>query len=83
MEQPSSEKKFWKYSPEEIAAHFGTDLKKGLTSEQASQNLEKYGPNELEAARGVHACRSFLISFKSFLIWVFNRSRHHLMGLSG
>jgi len=28
MEQPSSEKKFWKYSPEEIAAHFGTDLKK-------------------------------------------------------
>jgi len=70
MEQPSSEKKFWKYSPEEIAAHFGTDLKKGLTSEQASQNLEKYGPNELEAAPGRSRLSVFFDQFKSFLIWV-------------
>ncbi len=70
MKQPSSEKKFWKYSPEEIAAHFGTDLKKGLTSEQASQNLEKYGPNELEAAPGRSRLSVFFDQFKSFLIWV-------------
>lgn len=70
MEQPSSEKKFWKYSPEEIAVHFGTDLKKGLTSEQASQNLEKYGPNELEAAPGRSPLSVFFDQFKSFLIWV-------------
>ncbi|MDD8019592.1 MAG: calcium-translocating P-type ATPase, SERCA-type [Acidobacteriota bacterium] len=70
MEQPSSEKKFWKYSAEEIAAHFGTDLKKGLTSEQASQNLEKYGPNELEAAPGRSPLSVFFDQFKSFLIWV-------------
>ena len=70
MEQPSSEKKFWKYSAEEIAAYFGTDLKKGLTSDQASQNLGKYGPNELEAAPGRSPLSVFFDQFKSFLIWV-------------
>jgi len=70
MEQPSSEKKFWKYSAEEIAAYFGTDLKKGLTSDQASQNLGKYGPNELETAPGRSPLSVFFDQFKSFLIWV-------------
>jgi len=70
MEQPSSEKKFWKYSAEEIAAYFGTDLKRGLTSDQASQNLGKYGPNELETAPGRSPLSVFFDQFKSFLIWV-------------
>jgi len=70
MEKPSSEKKFWKYSAEEIAAYFGTDLKRGLTSDQASQNLGKYGLNELEAAPGRSPLSVFFDQFKSFLIWV-------------
>ena len=33
---------------EEISAHFSTDLKNGLSSEEAKIRLEKYGPNKLE-----------------------------------
>jgi len=70
MAEQMTEKKFWRYTPEDIAAHFGSDLKKGLTSEQARQSLEKYGPNELEAAPGRSPLLVFFDQFKSFLVWV-------------
>ncbi|HRD01075.1 MAG TPA: calcium-translocating P-type ATPase, SERCA-type [Candidatus Saccharicenans sp.] len=70
MLEQEPDKKFWKYSAEEIASHFGTDLKKGLTSEQASLKFEKYGPNELEAPPGRSPLSVFFDQFKSFLIWV-------------
>ena len=70
MAEQTVEKRFWRYTPEEIAAHFGSDLKKGLTSDQARQNLEKYGPNELKAAPGRSPLSVFFDQFKSFLIWV-------------
>lgn len=28
MAEQTADKKFWRYTPEEIAAHFGSDLKK-------------------------------------------------------
>lgn len=32
-------------SVEEVLNHFGTDLERGLSSDQVKRNQEKYGPN--------------------------------------
>ncbi|MDD8031379.1 MAG: calcium-transporting P-type ATPase, PMR1-type [Acidobacteriota bacterium] len=63
-------RRFWMLSPEEIASHFGSDLKRGLSSGQVAQNLERYGLNQLQEAKGRSPLSVFLAQFKSFLIWV-------------
>lgn len=35
----------------ELAQEFSTDLKSGLTEQQVTENLAKYGPNELEQTK--------------------------------
>ncbi len=62
--------KFWMDSPDEIAVNFSTDLKKGLSSEQARINLERFGPNQLKETPGRNPLAVFFDQFKSFLIWV-------------
>lgn len=62
--------KFWMLTPEEIASAYNSDLKHGLTSEQASVYLEKYGPNQLQEAPTRSPLAVFFDQFKSFLIWV-------------
>lgn len=57
-------------SPEAIAAQLWTDLKRGLSSDQAADLLRQYGHNELQEARGRSPLKVFLDQFKSFLIWV-------------
>jgi Ca2+-transporting ATPase len=70
MAEKKSGMKFWMISPEEIAAGFNSDLKKGLTEEQAKRNLEQYGYNQLQETPGRSPLAVFLDQFKSFLIWV-------------
>jgi len=70
MAEKNSAMKFWMVSPEQIAAGFNSDPKKGLTAEQARKNLEHYGYNQLQEARGRSPLTVFLEQFKSFLIWV-------------
>lgn len=70
MAEKKSGTKFWTISPEDVAAKFGSDLKKGLTTEQAEKNLEQFGFNQLQEARGRSALAVFFDQFKSFLIWV-------------
>ena len=38
----------------ELAQEFSTDLKSGLTEQQVTENLAKYGPNELEQTKTIY-----------------------------
>ncbi|MCR4397311.1 MAG: cation-transporting P-type ATPase, partial [Candidatus Saccharicenans sp.] len=70
MAAKESGTKFWMMSPEEIASRLDSDLKRGLTSDQAAGLLQQYGYNQLQEDRGRSPLKVFLDQFKSFLIWV-------------
>ncbi|MDI6845936.1 MAG: calcium-translocating P-type ATPase, SERCA-type [Candidatus Saccharicenans sp.] len=70
MPERNSFPRFWMISPEEVASTFDSDLKNGLTSEQAAAHLEKFGPNQLQETRLRSPLAVFFDQFKSFLIWV-------------
>jgi len=42
----------------------------GLTTEEAKERLERYGPNEIEAGDGISPLRIFIEQYTSVLIWV-------------
>ena len=52
-----------------MAAALGTDLHLGLTTAQAVERLESYGPNVLEAAAKVPGWRKLLAQFADPLIY--------------
>jgi P-type Ca2+ transporter type 2C len=52
----------------QIAQALQTDLKQGLTDEEARIRLQKYGPNILKATGGKNIFLIFLSQFTSFLI---------------
>ena len=55
---------------EEISAHFSTDLKNGLSSEEAKIRLEKYGPNKLEEKKKKTWFQIFIEQMKNPMIYV-------------
>lgn len=55
-------------SYEEVAANLKTDLKIGLSSQEALQRLQKYGPNVLKEEDGKNPLAIFISQFGSFLI---------------
>jgi len=70
MSEKETASLFWMMSPEEIASALNSDLKRGLTSEQASEYLARYGLNQLQEAKVRSPLSVFFDQFKSFLIWV-------------
>ena len=61
------EKAFQK-SAEDLSKELNTDLKKGLSGQEASIRLTKYGPNILKEEGGKNIFVILLSQFKSFLI---------------
>src|SRR3712207_4618929 len=55
-------------SVEEVVAELGSDVRRGLSTEEARSRLERYGPNELEAEKPVPAWRRFLAQFRDTLV---------------
>jgi len=53
---------------EAVAEHLQTDLKRGLTTEQAIALMQQCGPNELPEKAPTPLWRRFLDQFKSFLV---------------
>jgi Ca2+-transporting ATPase len=43
---------------------------RGLSSSQVSDNLKKYGPNEIKNKKEISPLQIFLEQFKSFIIWI-------------
>ena len=60
----------WRREAASVASELGTDLHRGLTSAEAAFRLQRYGPNELDAAIGVPAWRKLLAQFDDPLIYL-------------
>jgi potassium/sodium efflux P-type ATPase len=60
----------WRREAAEVAAELGTDLRRGLSAAEAAARLERFGPNQLEAAAAVPAWRKFLAQFADPLIYL-------------
>lgn len=62
------EKKWYQMSKEEACRELETDLKLGLSREQAAERLERYGPNELLHKQGTTIFQMFLEQFKDYMV---------------
>ena len=62
------ENKWFNKTASEVKDSLNTDLKNGLTNSKASENLEKFGFNELKAQKKVPLIIKFLEQFKDFMI---------------
>src|SRR5918999_490089 len=58
----------YRLTVEEVIAGLGSDIWRGLSTEEARARLERYGPNELEAEKPVPAWRRFLAQFRDTLV---------------
>ena len=61
---------WWQIDVESIAADLGTDLSTGLSVNEATARLARYGPNRLEERKGISPLFIFLSQFEDFIIWV-------------
>src|SRR5690242_793315 len=58
----------YRLSAEEVAVALDTDLRRGLTGEEAARRLAEFGRNELTADRAVPAWKHFLAQFRDVLV---------------
>ena len=58
----------YRASADDVAAALGTDVRRGLTDDDARARLERYGRNELTAEPPVPAWRRFLAQFQDVLV---------------
>ena len=61
---------WWQLDIQEIISSLETDLTNGLSSSEAKDRLEKYGPNQLKEKKKQTALDIFLDQFRDFIIWV-------------
>lgn len=64
------EKNWFNKKQEEVEKELQTDVKKGLTTEEARKRQEKYGLNELKAKKEKSLFQKFIEQFKDFSIIV-------------
>src|SRR4030066_329006 len=55
-------------TPEQILAQLATPPDSGLTSEEAANRLQSYGPNQLDEAPGITFWQMLIDQFKSFVV---------------
>ena len=67
---PASLSDVWRREAVEVAAALGTDVRRGLSDEEAAARLGRFGPNQLEAAQQMSAWRKFLGQFADPLIYL-------------
>ncbi len=60
----------WRREAAEVAEALGTDVGRGLSAAEAAARLERFGPNELEAAQQVPGWRKLLAQFQDPLIYL-------------
>jgi Ca2+-transporting ATPase len=53
---------------DEVVRALGTDIKRGLSVEEARARLQQYGPNELTAEEPIPAWRRFVAQFQDVLV---------------
>ncbi|HYI14547.1 MAG TPA: cation-translocating P-type ATPase [Thermomicrobiales bacterium] len=60
----------WLRDATEVAAGLETDVRQGLSSDEATARLARYGPNQLEATEPVPAWRKFVAQFADPLVYL-------------
>lgn len=63
-------KNWWLQSEEDVGRHFNTDLRRGLSSGEARNRLQEFGPNQLLEQPKASAFHLFLDQFSNLIIWV-------------
>ncbi|MDD4938981.1 MAG: calcium-transporting P-type ATPase, PMR1-type [Candidatus Omnitrophica bacterium] len=61
---------WWHLDTQEAIKRLETDSSKGLSLQEASSRLDKYGPNQLKEKKGRSALSIFFEQFQDFIIWV-------------
>src|SRR5512146_1310563 len=59
---------FYQRPVDEVLAAFDTDMRNGLSEEEARARLEKYGKNELTGEEPVPCWKKFLAQFRDILV---------------
>ncbi|NPV27708.1 MAG: calcium-transporting P-type ATPase, PMR1-type [Firmicutes bacterium] len=54
----------------EATTKLGTDLRKGLSSKEATRRLEQYGPNQLAEPTRISPIKMFISQFKDFMVLI-------------
>lgn len=67
---PSENKLWWGLSVEQIIKELGSDLQKGLSTTEAKNRLESFGPNLLPEPKPPSAWKIFFRQFSSLIIWI-------------
>ena len=62
------EKNWFTKEPQEVEAELKTNLKNGLTDEEARKRIEQYGLNQLQTKKKKSLVQKFLEQFKDFSI---------------
>ncbi len=60
----------WLSDAADVAGALGTDVRSGLDGAEAAARLDRYGPNQLEAAEPVPKWRRFLAQFADPLVYL-------------
>ncbi len=60
----------YRQSKEDVITQLDTDVKTGLTSQEAAQRLEEHGPNEIQESERTTTFQKFIAQFKDFMIIV-------------
>ena len=65
-----NEKDSYRQTSDEVVEKLGSDVKSGLSSDEAAKRLEKYGPNEIQKGEHTSLLQKFIAQFKDFMIIV-------------
>ncbi len=68
MAEPAQKESTWyRMSPEQVAQELGVDPAKGLSSAEAQQRLQKYGPNQMAAKKKESGFQAFMRQYQDFM----------------
>lgn len=65
-----ADSKWWHFDAGRIEEILKTDVKRGLSQEEAQKRLSEYGPNRLREKRGPSALSIFFEQFRDLVIWI-------------
>lgn len=69
--QAEQAKRLWTSAEvDAVAAHFGTDLRAGLSEAEAEARLERFGMNRLQEKKATPKWKVFISQFQDFMIYV-------------
>lgn len=78
-----SEWKAYQHSTEDVVDKLNSDIKEGLSSEEAAKRLEEHGLNEIEKGQHTSTLQKFINQFKDFMIIVLIIAALVSWGVSG